>query len=212
LVAQLVIKYAHTIAFSRIKSFRVVMRKGIDQIHRIAITFILRICNIFMVMKIIDASEPEFGGPMTEDEVKDFLINSKKNVHISTLDEKHEPNIHPSWYFFDDVNNKLYLESGRDSRKTQNIRRRNIMYYCIDDDNIPYNGVRGKGIATISENINFNLTIIKKILVKYLASLEHPMSQTIMTNIKRGDAIILEITPKFYSTWDHAKGKKPSTR
>jgi hypothetical protein len=30
-----------------------------------------------MVMKILDASEPEFGGPMTEDEIKDFLINSK---------------------------------------------------------------------------------------------------------------------------------------
>jgi hypothetical protein len=29
-------------------------------------------------MKIVDASEPEFGGPMTEDEVKDFLINSKR--------------------------------------------------------------------------------------------------------------------------------------
>jgi hypothetical protein len=29
-------------------------------------------------MKILDASEPEFGGPMTEDEVRDFLANSKK--------------------------------------------------------------------------------------------------------------------------------------
>jgi hypothetical protein len=36
-------------------------------------------------MKILDASEPEFGGPMTEDEVRHFLVNSKKNVHISTL-------------------------------------------------------------------------------------------------------------------------------
>jgi hypothetical protein len=47
-------------------------------------------------MKILDASEPEFGGPMTEDEVRDFLFNSNKNVHISTLDEKGEPNIHPT--------------------------------------------------------------------------------------------------------------------
>jgi hypothetical protein len=46
-------------------------------------------------MKILDASEPEFGSPMTEDEVRNFLVNSKKNVHISTLDEKGEPNIIP---------------------------------------------------------------------------------------------------------------------
>jgi hypothetical protein len=42
-------------------------------------------------LKIINASEPEFGGPMTEDEVRNFLINSKKNAHISTLDERAEP-------------------------------------------------------------------------------------------------------------------------
>jgi hypothetical protein len=54
-------------------------------------------------MKIIDSSEPEFGGPMTEDEVRNFLINSKKNVHISTLDEKGEPNIHPTWYNFENL-------------------------------------------------------------------------------------------------------------
>ena len=38
---------------------------------------------------------------MTEDEVRYFLINSKKNAHISTLDERGEPNIHPTWYYFD---------------------------------------------------------------------------------------------------------------
>ena len=86
--------------------------------------------------------------------------------------------------------------------------RTNIIYYCIDDESIPYKGVRGKGIARISENINFNLTIIKKILVKYLGSLEHPVSQTIMASIKRRDAIILGITPKFYSAWDDDKVKK----
>jgi hypothetical protein len=42
-------------------------------------------------VKILDASEPEFGGPMTEDEVRDFLVNSNKNVHISTLDQRENP-------------------------------------------------------------------------------------------------------------------------
>jgi nitroimidazol reductase NimA-like FMN-containing flavoprotein (pyridoxamine 5'-phosphate oxidase superfamily) len=87
-------------------------------------------------MKILDASEPEFGGPMTEDEVRFFLVNSHKNVHISSLDEKGEPNIHPTWYYFDNNNDKLYIESGRESKKTRNLRRNNIIYYCIDDDNI----------------------------------------------------------------------------
>jgi uncharacterized pyridoxamine 5'-phosphate oxidase family protein len=159
-------------------------------------------------VKILDASEPEFGGPMTEDEVRDFLANSNKNVHISTLDEKGEPNIHPTWYSFDNNNNKIYIESGRESKKTQNLRRNNIIYYCIDDDRIPYKGVRGKGTVRISDNVDYNLSIIEKIVVKYLGSIAHPMSQTIISNIREGDAIILEITPKFYATWDHSKVKR----
>jgi general stress protein 26 len=161
-----------------------------------------------MAMKILNASEPEFGGPMTEDEVRHFLVNSKKNVHISTLDEKGEPNIHPTWYYFDNNNDKIYIESGKDSRKTQNLRRTNIIYYCIDDDNIPYKGVRGKGIVRISEDVNYNVPIVEKIVVKYLGSIEHPMSQAIISGIRNRDDVILEITPKFYATWDHGKGKK----
>jgi general stress protein 26 len=159
-------------------------------------------------MKILDASEPEFGGPMSENEARDFLVNSHKNVHISSLDEKGDPNIHPTWYYFDNKNDKLYIESGRESKKTRNLRRNNIIYYCIDDDNIPYKGVRGKGTVRISEDVDYNLVIVERIVVKYLGSIEHPMSQTIIGSIRNNEAIIIEITPKFYSTWDHGKVKK----
>jgi general stress protein 26 len=159
-------------------------------------------------MKILNASEPEFGGPMSENEARDFLVNSHKNVHISSLDEKGDPNIHPTWYYFDNKNDKLYIESGRESKKTRNLRRNNIIYYCIDDDNIPYKGVRGKGTVRISEDVDYNLVIVERIVVKYLGSIEHPMSQTIIGSIRNNEAIIIEITPKFYSTWDHGKVKK----
>ena len=50
--------------------------------------------------------------------------------------------------------------------------------------------------------------IVERIVVKYLGSIEHPMSQTIIGSIRNNEAIIIEITPKFYSTWDHGKVKK----
>jgi general stress protein 26 len=158
-------------------------------------------------MKILDASEPDFGKPMTENEVRDFLINSTKNVHISTLDEKGEPNIHPTWYYFDNNSDKIYVESGKDSRKTRNLRRNNTVYYCIDDDRIPYKGVRGKGIVRVSEDVDYNLPIIKKIVIKYLGSTENPMAKAIIDSIRDRSAVLLEITPRFYATWDHGKGK-----
>jgi nitroimidazol reductase NimA-like FMN-containing flavoprotein (pyridoxamine 5'-phosphate oxidase superfamily) len=127
-------------------------------------------------MKILDASEPEFGGPMTEDEVRDFLVNSKKNVHISSLDEKGEPNIHPTWYYSDNNDDKLYIESGKESKKTRNLRRNSIVYYCIDDDKIPYKGVRGKGTVRISDDVDYNLSKVERIVVKYLGSVWRPTS------------------------------------
>jgi nitroimidazol reductase NimA-like FMN-containing flavoprotein (pyridoxamine 5'-phosphate oxidase superfamily) len=154
-------------------------------------------------MKIVDASEPGFSKVMTENEIRDFLINSTKNIHISTLDEKGEPNIHPAWYYFDSNNDKIYVESGKDSRKTRNLRRNSIIYYCIDDDRIPYKGVRGKGTERISEDVDYNLTIIKKIMMKYLGTTENSMAKAIIDSIKDRSAVLLEISPRFYASWDH---------
>jgi general stress protein 26 len=167
--------------------------------------FILRLCHKSLNMKIIDASEPDFSKSMTENEARDFLINSTKNIHISTLDEKGEPNIHPTWYYFDDNNEKIYIESGKDSRKTRNLKRNNIIYYCIDDDTIPYKGVRGKGTVKISEDVNYNLPIINKIVTKYLGSTENQMAKAITNSIRNGSAVLLEISPRFYATWNHGK-------
>jgi hypothetical protein len=33
------------------------------------------------------------------------------------------------------------------------------------------------------------------------------MSQTIISSIRNKEAIIIEIAPKFYATWDHGKEK-----
>jgi hypothetical protein len=78
----------------------------------------------------------------------------------------------------------------------------------VDDPNPPYKGVRGKGKVKIHENIDHNIPIAEKIMVKYLGSLAHPMATTLMSNVKDGDSVILEITPNYYSTWDYSINDK----
>ena len=53
-------------------------------------------------MKIINAS-PKLGRPLSEEQIMEFLINSKI-VHLGTVDNKGRPNIHPSWYYFESIN------------------------------------------------------------------------------------------------------------
>ena len=82
-------------------------------------------------MRILNAS-PGFGTQLTEEEIKNFLGNSKLNIHIGTIDNKGDPNIHPTWYYFDPTNNRLYIETYKESKKIENLNARNILYYCVE--------------------------------------------------------------------------------
>jgi general stress protein 26 len=158
-------------------------------------------------MKIINAN-PGMGTPLTEDETISFLTNSKLNIHIATLDEKGEPVIHPTWYYFDSENKKFYIETSRTSKKIENVNSRDLVYYCVDDPNQPYKGVRGKGKVRIHDNVTHNIPLAEKIMVRYLGSLAHPMATSLMSNVKNRESVILEITPDYYSTWDYGHKKK----
>jgi uncharacterized pyridoxamine 5'-phosphate oxidase family protein len=155
-------------------------------------------------MRILNAA-PGMSLPLTEQEIKDFLTNSKLNVHLGTIDEKQEPNIHPAWYYFDNLNNKLFVETSKSSKKMSNIKNNKTVYFCIDEPNLPYKGVRGKGNVKVHEHIDFNVPIAERIMIRYLKDLEHPMAKQLLNHIKNGDSVILEITPEYYSTWDNSK-------
>jgi hypothetical protein len=51
------------------------------------------------------------------------------------------------------------------------------------------------------------LLLFQRHIENFVGGIGHPMSQTIISSIKKRDAVILEIT-KFYATWDHGKVKK----
>ena len=61
------------------------------------------------MMKIVHA-HPGIGDPMTEEEMKNFLANNNNLlVRIGLIDEKGEPNVIPTGYYFDDISNKIYI-------------------------------------------------------------------------------------------------------
>lgn len=155
-------------------------------------------------MRILDGSAG-FSAPLTEQEAKEFLSKSKLNIHIATLDENGQPNIHPTWYYFDSSKDKIYIETSKDSKKAFNLRKNNIVYFCVDAPNMPYKGVRGKGTVRIHEDMEHNMPITEKIILRYLGSTEHPIAKTLISYVRKGDAIILEIIPSYFSTWDDSK-------
>ena len=68
--------------------------------------------------------------------------------------------------------------TGKQSKKLENISKNELIYFCIDGPNSPYKGVRGKGSVKTHEFVE---------------------------TTKEGQGIVLEISPSYYSTWDHNK-------
>jgi len=42
--------------------------------------------------------------------------------------------------------------------------------------------------------------------MKYLSTLDHPIAKMITENSKKGEKVLIKISPKFFSTWDYSKG------
>jgi general stress protein 26 len=146
---------------------------------------------------------------MREEEVDRFLLESKLNLQLATIDEMDNPNIQPVWFYYDKSNNnnkkKLLIMTPKTSKKVQNIRKKSNVYFSIDDENFPYKGVKGKGVVTIVEDPKRVMPIVEKINLKYLGTLDHPIAKMLIENAKNGTEILVEINPKFFSTWDFSK-------
>jgi PPOX class probable F420-dependent enzyme len=153
-------------------------------------------------MKIISAT-PEIPS-MSKEEVERFLENSL-NLQLATIDERGDPNIQPVWFYYDKDGEKLWINTSKSSRKTQNIRKRSTIYFSIDDENPPVRGVKGKGIATIIEDLKTVNPLGDRISLKYLGTLDHPIAKMISEDSKKGEVVLVEISPKFFSTWDYGK-------
>ena len=153
-------------------------------------------------MKIITATTETPG--MTEKEIERFL-GTKLILQMSTIDEKGEPNIQPVWFYYDTNREKLLVTTAKISKKTKNLLKKPILYFSIDDENFPYKGVKGKGSVTIIEDPDRTVLEGEKISLKYLGTLEHPIAKMITEHSKKGDNVVIEINPKFFSTWDYGK-------
>lgn len=153
-------------------------------------------------MKVIGAT-PETPG-MDMEEVNRFL-ESKLNLQLATIDNQGDPNIPPVWFYYDKDNNKLLINTSSSAKKTQNIQKRSTIYFSIDDENPLVRGVKGKGLATIVRDLDLVIPMSDKISLKYLGTLDHPIAKMISEDSKKGEVVLVEIDPKFFSTWDYGK-------
>jgi hypothetical protein len=69
----------------------------------------------------------------------------------------------------------------------------------------PYKGVRGKGFAREVTGKKKIVTLIDKILTKYIKKRNHPIFSGHLDGARKGVYSVIEITPIYFSTWDYDK-------
>ena len=141
---------------------------------------------------------------MSKEEVDKFL-EKKLNLQLGTIDENGDPNIQPVWFDYDKNREKLLIITPKAAKKVENIKAKPEVYFSIDDENFPYKGVKGKGIVTILDDPKKTVPYGEKINMKYLGTLDHPIAKMILQSAQQGTHVVIEISPKFFSTWDFAK-------
>jgi nitroimidazol reductase NimA-like FMN-containing flavoprotein (pyridoxamine 5'-phosphate oxidase superfamily) len=142
---------------------------------------------------------------MNQTEIDTFLVSSKTPLRLGTTNSKGEPNIHPVWY--DYVNNKLYFMSYKEAVKVQNLKQNKTVYFSVDTDAMPNTGVKGKGTAIIVKDTGRALSLSEKIIAKYLGDLNSTMAKNMVDQVRKGEEVLVEIIPHYFSTWDYAKSK-----
>ncbi|MPZ07694.1 MAG: pyridoxamine 5'-phosphate oxidase family protein [Nitrososphaeraceae archaeon] len=108
------------------------------------------------------------------------------------------------WFNYDKDREKFLIITPKATRKIKNLRNKPNVYFSIDDGNFPYKGVKGKGIAAVVDDPGRTVPEAKKIYMKYLGTLDHPIPRMILESVQKGIHVIIEIDPKFFSTWDFA--------
>lgn len=148
-------------------------------------------------MRIIHGT-PQVGRALTAREIEDLLARGAHNLQLGTVDRTGEANIHTVWFVYE--NGRIYVTTETESRKAQNIARTGAAYFAVDAAP-ELMGVRGKARARIVRDVGFNVSVSERIILKYARSLDGRLAREILAEVESGAEIVLELEPRFYSSW-----------
>ena len=85
---------------------------------------------------------------MTKSEIKEFLMKDTFTGKLATVKKNGSPHVVPIWFVVEEVNSRnrnklgnIYLTTGRDSVKAENIQRDSRVSICVDDQAPPFSFV-----------------------------------------------------------------------
>lgn len=109
-------------------------------------------------------------GPLEQREI-DAIFAGPHLLRLGLIDERDgSPLVHPVWFYYE--NEMFFLATNTDGRKASSLRKDPRVYFLVDIVQGPPRGIRGKGIARVSDDHDYAIEVTKKCAMKYLGTTE----------------------------------------
>ena len=128
-----------------------------------------------------------------------FLRDSLIPLRLSAIDQDGFPVICSLWYLYRE--GALYCVSHRNAKMIQLLKERSECGFEIAVNDIPYRGVRGKAVATLSSDSEGLL--LGKLIDRYLGDSNQPLANWLLS--RKADEIAICLQPKTLSSWDFSE-------
>ena len=129
---------------------------------------------------------------------RDHVLSGSNILRLGVIDERDGlPIVHPVWFYYE--NEMFFIATDTDGVKARSLRKNPAAYFVVDVAEGPPRGVRGKGVARISDDRAYAKEVTIKCAEKYLGTLESETAKKII-EMSRNSSVI-EIIPKYIATW-----------
>jgi nitroimidazol reductase NimA-like FMN-containing flavoprotein (pyridoxamine 5'-phosphate oxidase superfamily) len=116
-------------------------------------------------------------------------------LNLATTGNDGYPHVVPVAFMFHE--GRLYISTGKKSRKVNNIRGDSHVAFAVEDST-RLKAIVGKGTARILPSHGPQDEIMKKLVIHLVGSLEHPYAKLMMGE----NRVIIEIVPTAMKKWE----------
>lgn len=136
-------------------------------------------------------------GPWSTDQIQDFLRDARIPVRIACNGASGFPMLASLWFVPE--GGKLWCATQRGSSVAALLRRDPHCAFEVSVENPPYRGVRGSGIATLSDDRGEE--ILRVVIERYLGSADSTLAKFLLSRVAQETAVAIE--PATLVSWDY---------
>lgn len=141
----------------------------------------------------------KINGPMSHTEIETHLKRSTLPVRLAANSPKGWPMVVSLWFIYESGN--LFCATKRKSRIAHSIISSPRCAFEVARETAPYFGVRGQGVASISEDNA--LEMLEKLADRYITNDKSQFKKWLLKSTE--DEVVIIIKPVAFHSWDYRK-------